>query len=143
MIYAVIDAIDAGLLLSCHDISDGGLATTISEMIMGGDADGNIGTKIKLDFSNLRTDKALFSETSGFVFEVEDKNAEKLNDLFRFYKSHLIKLGKKKKERNLIVNKTRQHLDVKTGKKGTQKIIDLPISKLKEAWTRGFVEALE
>ena len=29
MIYAVIDAINSNLLLACHDISDGGLATAI------------------------------------------------------------------------------------------------------------------
>lgn len=131
MIYAVIDAINSGLLLSCHDISDGGLAVTISEMILGGDADGEIGAEINLDFTNLRTDKALFSESSGFVFEAEDKNIQRLSDLFRFYKLHLVKLGKATKEKNLIINKN------------NKKIIDLPISKLKEAWTRGFVEALE
>jgi len=131
MIYAVIDAIDAGLLISCHDISDGGLATTIAEMILGGDAAGEIGAEINLDFTNLRTDKALFSETSGFVFEVEDKNTSRLTDLFRFYKLHLIKFGKTTKEKSFIITKN------------NKKIVDLLISKLKEAWTRGFVEALE
>ncbi len=131
MIYAVIDAIDAGLLLSCHDISDGGLATTIAEMILGGDAYDEIGAEISLDFTNLRTDKVLFSETSGFVFEIEDKNIQRLNDLFRFYKLHLIKFGKTTKEKSLIITKN------------NKKIVDLPISKLKEAWTKGFVEALE
>ncbi|MBS3105090.1 phosphoribosylformylglycinamidine synthase subunit PurL [Candidatus Woesearchaeota archaeon] len=131
MIYAVIDAINAGLLLSCHDISDGGLATAISEMVMGGDADGEIGAEIALDFTNLRSDKALFSETSGFVFEVEGKNLEKLKILFKFYKINLIELGKTTKEKNLAIAKN------------SKKIINLPISKLKEAWTTGFAEALE
>lgn len=131
MIYAVIDAINSGLLLSCHDISDGGLATTIAEMMLGGDADGEIGAEIDLDFIDLRVDKVLFSESSGFIFEVEDKNISRLNDLFRFYKLYLIKLGKTTKEKNLIITKN------------NKKIINLPISKLREAWTKGFVEALE
>ncbi|MBI2649814.1 phosphoribosylformylglycinamidine synthase subunit PurL [Candidatus Woesearchaeota archaeon] len=130
MIYAVIDAINAGLLLSCHDISDGGLATTVSEMILGGDADGEIGAEISLDFINLRNDKALFSETSGFVFEVEDKNIERLTNLFRFYKLNLIRLGKTTGNKLMISKKNKQ-------------IINLPILKLKEAWTTGFAEALE
>ncbi len=130
MIYVIIDAINSGLLLSCHDISDGGLAAAISEMILGGDAGGEIGAEISLDFSDLRADKALFSETSGFVFEVEDKNIEKLKTLFKFYKIGFAELGKAK-GKNLII------------KKGSKKIIDLPISKLKDAWTKGFVEALE
>jgi len=130
-IYAVIDAINSSLLLSCHDISDGGLATTISEMILGGDADGEIGAEITLDFTNLRTDKALFSETSGFVFEVEDKNLEKLKTLFKFYKIDLIELGKTTIEKSLTIIKN------------NKKIIDLATNKLKEAWTKGFVYALE
>ena len=130
MIYAVIDSINAGLLLSCHDISDGGIATTISEMIFGGDADGKVGAEINLDFTNLRSDKALFSENSGFVFEAEEKNIQRLSDLFRFYKLNLIKLGKTGGTNLIVKNKNK-------------KIIDLPISKLKEAWTNGFAEALE
>ena len=131
VIYAVIDAISSGLLLSCHDISDGGFATTISEMILGGDANGEIGAEINLDFTNLRADKGLFSETSGFVFEVEDKNIEKLRALFKFYKISLIELGKTTKEKNLIITNN------------NKKIINLPIEKLKGAWTTGFVEAVE
>src|SRR3989344_3150521 len=95
-IYAVIDSINDNLLLSCHDISDGGLATTISEMILGGEATGKIGAEILLDFSDLRTDKILFSESSGFVFEADEKNIKKIKDLFRFYKLSLIELGKTK-----------------------------------------------
>ena len=130
MIYAVIDAINAGLLLSCHDISDGGLATTVSEMILGGDADGNIGAEIDLGFTDLRADKALFSETSGFIFEVEEKSTEKLKTLIRFYKINLTELGKTTGNKLTITRKNK-------------KIIDLPISELKEAWTKGFAEALE
>lgn len=131
MIYAVVDAINAGLLLSCHDISDGGLATTISEMILGGEADGEIGAEINLDFSNLRNDKTLFSETSGFVFEAEEKNIQRLHNLFKFYKLNLVNLGKTTNEKNLVINNK------------NKKIINLAISKLKDSWTTGFVEALE
>ena len=129
-IYAVIDSINDNLLLSCHDISDGGLATTISEMILGGEATGKIGAEILLDFSDLRTDKILFSESSGFVFEADEKNIKKIKDLFRFYKLSLIELGKTKGKKLTI-------------KKNGKKIIDLPIEKLKDAWTTGFVRALE
>ena len=130
MIYAIIDTINGGLVLACHDISDGGLATSVSEMILGGGADGEIGAEINLDFTDLRNDKALLSETSGFVFETEDKNIEKLKTLFKFYKLDLIELGKTGGNKLTVT---------KNGKK----IVDLPILKLREAWTNGFVEALE
>ena len=130
MIYVIIDSINANLLLSCHDISDGGIATTISEMILGGDADGEIGAEINIDFSDLRPDKILFSESSGFVFEVEDKNIEKLKVLFKFYKVPLTELGKTKGNNLTITRKNK-------------KIINLQVEKLKNSWTTGFAEALE
>ena len=127
MIYSVIDAVDQGLLLSCHDISDGGLATAISEMI----AEGDIGAEIDIRFSNLRNDTAIFSESSGFVFEVEDKNVEKVNKIFKRYNILMHKLGKTSNKKKLtIINKNK-------------KIISLEIEKLRKAWTSGFVEALE
>jgi len=128
--YVIIDAINAGLILACHDISDGGLVTTISEMVLGGEADGQIGAEIDLDFSDLRPDKILFSESSGFVIEVMDKSLDKLKTLFKFYKVELIPIGKTKGN-SLAVRKS--------GKK----IADLKINELREAWTNGFVEALE
>jgi phosphoribosylformylglycinamidine synthase len=52
-----------GLMASCHDISDGGLAITVAEMCLGGD----VGAEIK-DGSNT----ALFSESNTrWVVEIE------------------------------------------------------------------------
>ena len=130
MIYAITDAIDKGLLLSCHDISDGGMAVTISEMILGGDADGQIGVELNLDFSDLRNDKILFSQSSGFVFEVEDKNKTQLRKTFESYNLDLIELGTSKGKNLVIKNKNK-------------KIVDIPIGDLRKAWTSGFVEALK
>ncbi len=130
-IYAIIDSVNNNLLLSCHDISDGGLITTVSEMILGRDADGIIGAEISLDFSNLRKDKILFSESSGFVFEAENKNVEKVKRIFKKYNLLAHKLGKTTNKKSLIVRDT------------NKKIIDLKIEKLKKSWTNGFVEALE
>ncbi len=130
MLYGVIDCIEDGLLLSCHDISDGGLATTISEMVLGGEADGDIGAEINLNF-DVRNDKALFSESSGFVFEVDKKNASKARKIFDKYKIKVIEIGKTTNDKKLIFNKN------------NKKIINLPIKKLKDAWTTGFVEAIK
>ena len=130
MIYAVIDCIESSLLLSCHDLSDGGLFTTIAEMILGGNADGKIGAEININFSNLRNDKILFSESPGFVFEVENKNANKVKSIFTKYDLIIHNLGKTTKNDSLkIIN-------------SNKKIIDLTIDKLKKAWTTGFADAL-
>tara|TARA_Y100000310_G_scaffold185578_1_gene185654 strand:+ start:13850 stop:16201 length:2352 start_codon:yes stop_codon:yes gene_type:complete len=130
MIYAIIDCINDGLLNSCHDISDGGLFTTISEMILGGNAMGIIGAKIDISFSDLRNDKTLFSETPGFVFEVEDNNISKVNSIFKKYDLETAELGKTTKDNSLKI------------KNKNQQLIDLSIEKLKEAWTTGFTDAL-
>ena len=130
MIYAVIDCIENELLLSCHDISDGGLFTTIAEMILGGNADGSIGAEININ-PDLRPDKFLFSETPGFVFEVEDKNTSKVKSIFKKHNLEILNLGKTTDNDSLII------------KNKNEKIIDLEIKRLKEAWTTGFVEALK
>lgn len=69
-------AIHAGLVRSCHDISEGGLAASVAEMAFAG------GLGVDLDVASLKSDldgtAILFSESnSRFVCEVpEDKAAE-------------------------------------------------------------------
>ena len=71
-IYAIIDAINTGLVPACHDISDGGLAVALAEMVLGGYARGQLGANVDLAVlaSDLRPDKLLLSESGGFVAEV-------------------------------------------------------------------------
>jgi phosphoribosylformylglycinamidine synthase len=133
MDYAVIDAIDKRLLLSCHDISDGGALTSISEMILGGEADGNIGAEISIDSisskNNLAGSKLLFSESAGFVFEAEEKNIPELKKIFNKYNVELMEIGKTKGD-SLII------------KKGNKEMLSLSIEEMKDAWTTGFTKAL-
>tara|TARA_Y100000310_G_scaffold70474_1_gene66157 strand:- start:15275 stop:17620 length:2346 start_codon:yes stop_codon:yes gene_type:complete len=131
MIYAVIECVEKGLLLSCHDVSDGGLFVTIAEMILGGDADGKIGANIDFVYPQLRNDKILFSESPGFVFEVEEKNAVKVQSVFKKHELIIHKLGSTTKKDSLKISN------------GNKKIIDLKIDKMKKEWTTGFVEALK
>ena len=66
--------INAGLILSAHDISDGGLAVCLAEMCFGGRGKGKIGAKVDLSsLGNLPTWKKLFSETGGFLIEASDE----------------------------------------------------------------------
>ena len=131
MIYGIIECIDKKLLLSCHDISDGGMLVTLAEMILGGNADGEIGADINFNYTFLRDDKILFSESAGFVVEVEDKNLKKAASIFKKYKLIAHKLGRTTNDKKLTI--------VNNGKK----IIELKIEDMKRAWTTGFVKALE
>ncbi len=70
MIFGIIDAIDAGCVSACTDISDGGLLVAVCEMMLGGFGSGKLGAELVLaDNAGLRPDKLLFSESSGFVIE--------------------------------------------------------------------------
>jgi len=131
IIYGVIDCIYKGLFLSCHDISDGGMAVTISEMILGGEADGKIGAEIFIDFSPLPGSKSLFSESSGFVFEVNRKNAGKVKKIFDSYRIDLIEIGKTLDEQMLII------------KDSGKELVNLSIDDLRKAWVTGYVEAVK
>lgn len=69
----VLKAIELGLVESCHDCSDGGLAVAVAEMCIGGNV-GFVGTAPK----ELSPEIELFSESnSRFVLEIKsDKESE-------------------------------------------------------------------
>lgn len=73
----VFEANQVGEILACHDISEGGLAVTLSEMCFGGDC----GADIVLDVSVDRLDFYLTGETAGSLV-VEVANEETAHRLF-------------------------------------------------------------
>lgn len=86
---AILSSIDNGLLLSCHDISHGGLAVAITEMCLGGD----IGARVDLSsIQDLRFDYKLFSESNTrWLVEVSPGNEDKL--LAKFDGLHITRIG--------------------------------------------------
>lgn len=68
---AVVSSIENGAIVACHDVSDGGVAVCLSEMIIGSDG---LGAQVDVsDFGDIRTDFKLFSESNTrFVAEVSD-----------------------------------------------------------------------
>lgn len=65
---AVERLIQSGHILSCHDISEGGVATAVAEMCFGGQSGADISLPNKAD-----QERFLFNETAGcFVVEVSD-----------------------------------------------------------------------
>lgn len=72
----VIDGINQGVILSAHDISDGGMAVTLAEMAFGGRGLGELSVEVDIGATGqIPTDKKLFSETGGFIVEVADEAA--------------------------------------------------------------------
>ena len=100
---AIYNAIQKNHILSCHDISEGGLITAIFEMCVGGNMGATISTsEVDKDTSEVYShpDYFLFNETAGcFIIELENKETAK-----RLFKDiPYVLLGKTKKEKVITV----------------------------------------
>jgi len=120
-IHAIIDAIQQTLILSAHDISDGGMAVALAEMSF----KNQIGCQVKL-VSELSDDKLLFSETGGFVLEVAK---EKLSDLKKWLTTCQVPF--------FMLGQTTHEAVLRL-----QTCIDLPIPLAKNTWENGLREKL-
>ena len=109
-IYALTDCINEQLVLSCHDISDGGLAVALSEMTFAN----NIGCKVNID-ENLRSDEILFSETGGFIMEIDNAKLETALESFSKYNIEFFNIGKTGGN-SLIINNL-LNVDIEVAKK--------------------------
>ncbi len=80
-------------ILACHDISEGGLAVTLSEMAFTNE----IGFSL-FPSNSIDDDFYLFSETPGFVLEVDTTNKEKIIAEFAVYGVDCTEIGKTTEE---------------------------------------------
>src|SRR5579883_1286748 len=84
-IHAVSTAIQGGLLLAAHDISEGGIAVALAEMSF----KNKIGVKVTVP-GHLSNEKKLFGETGGFILEVARDKVKEVQKLFAEYHVPLI-----------------------------------------------------
>jgi len=68
-------AAEGGWVRAAHDVSDGGLGTTLAEMVMACPADRALGADVDLGVLEAESTLALFSERPGVVFEVSPQRA--------------------------------------------------------------------
>jgi len=120
-IFAITDVISAGLVLACHDISEGGIAIALAEMSFRND----IGCDVNIP-EELRTDKLLFSETGGFVLEVSPEKVEPVKSVFSNWKLKTFEIGKTNQGQSIKIND----------------VVNLSVKKAKEAWENGLQEKL-
>lgn len=74
----IVDAIEKDIILSCHDISNGGLGVALAEMVIAGK-----GAEICLYSLPLRTDFKLFSESNTrWIIEVKKEEEMEFKNLF-------------------------------------------------------------
>ena len=100
---AVQELVNKGLILAGHDISAGGLITTLLEMCF---ANVEGGLEISLDKMK-ETDivKILFAENPGIVIQISDKHKDEVKKILEDAGVGFIKLGKPTDERHILVNK--------------------------------------
>ena len=101
---AVQELINRGLVLAGHDISAGGLITTLLEMCF---ANKEGGMHINLhDICGGDIIKTLFAENPGVVIQVSDKHKEELAEVLEEYGVGYAKIGySTPKERKLVIKK--------------------------------------
>jgi phosphoribosylformylglycinamidine synthase II len=103
----LLSSIEKGYVSSCHDISEGGLCISLSEMAIGG----NIGAEIDISNinQNLRSDYILFSESNTrWVLEITRNNCKNFEKNLEKSKVPFTRIGFTKKGKFTITyNKKR------------------------------------
>jgi phosphoribosylformylglycinamidine synthase len=133
-IHFLSDAIEKRLLLASHDISDGGLFLSLFEMTTPQrKIGGNIGLSVNLESlgADLRTDTLLFSETGGFVLEVDEAKAAEMEKLAKKHKCVLHKIGETLSSDEFIL------------KRGSAEILHSTLKQLQEPWSKSVERALQ
>ena len=116
-------AISRGLVRSCHDLSEGGLAVALAEMAMAGGlgVDASL-DRMAYDGDVAKPDARLFSESpTRFVFEVRPDLVSSFEEVFQGLDCATI--GRVVEDPRLVVR----------GLPG-KPLIDAPLSALKDAW---------
>ncbi len=93
--------IEKGLVLAGHDVSAGGLITTLLEMTF---ANEKGGMEISLDkFNEKDTNRILFSENPAIVLQIADKNVDEFKEIMNASDVEFVKLGKPSDKRKLVL----------------------------------------
>ena len=105
---AVQQLINEGLVLAGHDISAGGLVTTLLEMCF---ANVKGGIAVNLDkMTETDTVKALFAENPGVIIQVSDADSTRVKKILDDAGVAYIKIGVPQEERTLSVKKDNRTL---------------------------------
>ncbi|MGB2841497.1 MAG: phosphoribosylformylglycinamidine synthase subunit PurL [Halobacteriota archaeon] len=119
---ALREAMKAGLIASCHDVSEGGLAVAVCEMLIGGD----IGASIDITGVNpeIRSDYKLFSESnSRWVVEVQREEKRRFEALMNNRGVCIIEIGETRDEKSVVISD------------GSKKLVRFSLEVAREAWS--------
>ncbi|MCL5272674.1 MAG: AIR synthase-related protein, partial [Gammaproteobacteria bacterium] len=120
-IQAVSEAIQQGLILAAHDISEGGVAVALAEMSF----KHSIGVDVNIP-GVLSIEKLLFGESGGFILELNQNHQETFDKLLSKYHVTYCNIGHTIAQPELRINSQ----------------INLSIKEAKHAWEHGLRERL-
>jgi phosphoribosylformylglycinamidine synthase subunit PurSL len=118
---SMYQAIQTGEVSACHDISEGGVLTSVFEMCVGGDC----GVELSLETTMERPDMFLFNETAG-CFVVEVKDEETARKLFGSVPMQ-------------VLGKTVEGKEIRA-KQGKKQLFTAELEELKAAWKKPMEE---
>ena len=78
----------------------------------------------------MRSDKLLFSESSGFVMEINPENADKVEKIFAKHNVDMFKIGETGGDSLVVTHKDKE-------------VISLTNKAIGSAWLNGFEEAVK
>jgi phosphoribosylformylglycinamidine synthase len=113
-------AITRGIVASCHDVSEGGIAVCLAEMAIGGDR----GVLIDISKINeeLTDDVVLFSESNTrWVIEVNKNQKKSFEKTLKDNKTSFLQIGKTNGDSLQVTNEK-------------QLLIDVSVDELRKAW---------
>lgn len=117
---AMLNGIENDLIISAHDVSEGGIAVAVAEMCIGGD----IGAILDLTgINDMRSDKKLFSESNTrWIVEVRREDEEDMIKTFTEFNINIIKLGETKGDKLIV-------------KDGDRTLINVSLNEMRDVWT--------
>ena len=134
-IYSVIDGVDAGVIVSCHDISEGGLAVALAEMTMPHPkrTGGKLGAKVDLTMcgKGLEGYQKLFSENGGFIIEVSQESVEKFDNICKKHNVTPIRIGQVISASSITISDA-----------GTE-LVSQPLHVLQDTWMNSLAKELK
>jgi phosphoribosylformylglycinamidine synthase subunit PurL len=90
---------------------------------------------LEVDLSNagdpgMRTDKIMFSESSGFVIEARAGSEANLAEIMKVYGLELMEIGSVTKARNIVMRRDGSN------------VVDLDLDEARKVWVDGLAEAM-
>ena len=134
-IYTVIDGVDQEVIVSAHDITEGGLVCALAEMTMPHPRKGGGQLGLSVDLSEvgkgLKTYQKAFSETGGFVVEVREDQVGLFMAICEQHALHPFELGHVITESKLVV------MD------GGREVVNQPLATLQDAFLNSLPKYLK